>query len=92
MTQSTRAVISSADSPFGQLWRFESVDELVHGYEHQPVFPDRPIGLLSRDLVRFQSLIVPVVPLANSFGDNMIRYLGEVARQEVESIMSTTTW
>ena len=91
MTQSTRAAISSADSPLGQLGRFASDDQLVRGYANQPIFPDGPIGLLGLDLVKFQSLIVSVIPLANSFGDNMVRNLGEVARQEVECIMRTTT-
>jgi hypothetical protein len=91
MTQSTRAVISSADSPFGQLWRRASIDLLVQGHEDQPVFPDRPSGLLGPDLVRFQSLVIPVVPLANVFSEDMVRCLREVARQVMESIMCTTT-
>ena len=92
MTQSTRAVISSADSPFGQLHRrFASLDQLVQGHEDRPVFPDRPSGLLGPDLVRFQSLVVPVVPLANVLSEDMVRCLREVARQDVESIMCTTT-
>jgi len=73
MTQSTRAVISSADSPFGQLGRFASVDQLVQGHEDPPVPPDRPSGLLGPDLVGLQSLVIPVVPLANVFGENMVR-------------------
>lgn len=91
MTRSTRAVISSTDSPFGQLWRFASLDQPVQGYEDQPVFPDRPSGLLGPDLVRVQSLVIPVVPLANVFSEDMVRWLREVARQVVESIMCTTT-
>jgi len=63
----------------------------VQGDEDQPICPDAPIGLLGPDLVRFQSLVISVVPLANIFRENMVRCLGEVFGQEVEGIMSTTT-
>lgn len=91
MTQSTREVISSTDSPLGQLGHFESDDQLVQRYEDRPILPDRPSRLLGPDLVRFQSLIIPVVPLTNKFGYNMVWCLREVVCQEVEGIMRTTT-
>lgn len=90
ITQSTRVVISSTDSPLGQLGGFQWDDWLEHRFEDQPICPDSPVWLLGPNLVGFQSLIISVVPFANELSDDVIRCLREVARQEMESIVGTT--
>ena len=56
-----------------------------------PVFPDGPAWIEFLDLSGLESFILAVIPFANVFGEDILRLLGEVIYQEIESLFCSLT-
>ena len=56
-----------------------------------PVFPDGPTWIEFLDLSGLESFILAVIPFAHVFGEDILRLLGEVISQEIESLFCSLT-